>query len=54
MLNSFMMEVPIIKKPVLDLQSKSKDWFLYERDLRNERVKRSQSLNNPAAEKIKN
>ena len=35
-------------------RSLSMDWFLYERDLRNERVKRSQSLNNPAAEKIKN
>ena len=32
--NSFVTEVPII-----DLQSKSMDWFLYNRDLRQERVK---------------
>ena len=35
-LNSFMTDVFIIKKP--DLQSKSMDWFLYDRDLRHERV----------------
>ena len=34
--NSFMMDVFIIKKQ--DLQSKSMDWFLYDRDLRHERV----------------
>ena len=27
-----MTEVPIIQKPFIDLQSKSVDWFLYDRD----------------------
>ena len=34
-LNSFMTEVPIIKKSV---QSEWMDWFLYDRDLRRERI----------------
>ena len=34
-LNSFMKDVFIIKKP--DLQSKSMDWFLYDRDLHHEK-----------------
>ena len=34
--NSFMTEVPTIST---DLQNKSMDWFLYDRDLRHERVK---------------
>ena len=33
-------EVPIIYKPVHLLQTKSMDWFLYDRDLRPERVKK--------------
>ena len=37
-LNSFMMEVPFIKNQSIDLQSKSMDWFLYDRDLRHERI----------------
>ena len=37
-LNSFMREVPIIRSQSNDLQSKSMDWFLYDRDLRFERV----------------
>ena len=40
LLNSFVTEVPIIHKPVhIDLQSKLMDWFLYDKDLRHERVK---------------
>ena len=35
-LNSFMTDVFITKKP--DLQSKTMDWFLYDKDLRHERV----------------
>ena len=35
-LNSFMTDVFITNKP--DLQSKSMDWFLYDRDLRHETV----------------
>ena len=35
-LNSFMTNVPIMWNP--DLQSKSMDWFLYDRELRHERV----------------
>ena len=35
--NSFMMEGPIIYKPIHNLQSKSMDSFLYERALRQER-----------------
>ena len=38
-INSFMTKVPIIKKTSIDMQSKSMDWFLYNRDLRYERVK---------------
>ena len=38
-LNSFMTDVLIIKKTIW--QSKSMDWFLYERDLRHERVNAS-------------
>ena len=37
--NSFMTAVPIIKNQSIGLQSKSKNWFLYDRDLRHERVK---------------
>ena len=39
--NSFTTEVPIIQKPVHDFLWKSTDWFLYDRDLRHERVKAS-------------
>ena len=35
---SFIMEVPIIQKPSIDLQNKSLDWFLYDKNLRHERV----------------
>ena len=35
-LNSFMLDFFIIKKP--GLQNKSMNWFLYDRDLRHERV----------------
>ena len=36
-----MTEVPIIQKPVhwIKLVGKSKDWFLYDMDIRHERVK---------------
>ena len=37
-LNSFMTDVLIIKNQSTDLQSKSMDWFLCDRDLRHERV----------------
>ena len=37
-LNSFMMEVPFIRNQSIDLQSKSMDWFLSDRDLRHERI----------------
>ena len=39
--NSFISEVPIVYKQVIDLQSKSMDWFLYDKDLHHERVKKS-------------
>ena len=39
-INFFMTEVSIIKKPVHWWQSKSVDWFLCDRDLRHEGVKR--------------
>ena len=35
-LNSLMMEIHIILNKSTDLQSKSMDWFLYDRDLRHE------------------
>ena len=39
LLNSFMTEVPIIYRNLpIDLESKSMDWFLYDRDLRHEIV----------------
>ena len=37
--NSIMTEIPIIQNQSIDLQSKSIDWFLYDRDIRLERVK---------------
>ena len=39
-INSFTMEVPILKKnnALTDLQSKSVDWFLYDRELFHEKV----------------
>ena len=37
LIKSFMTEVPVKQKPVHYLQSKSMDWFLYDRDLRRER-----------------
>ena len=45
-LNSFMMEVPTYRNQPIDLQSKSVDWFLYDRDLRYEKV--NQYLNFPS------
>ena len=39
--NSFISEVPIVYKQVIDLQIKSMDWFLYDNDLHHERVKTS-------------
>ena len=33
-----MIEVPIIQKPVMNLQSKSLDWFLYDSHFRHERA----------------
>ena len=38
-LNPFMTKDVIIKKPVIDLQSISMDWFLYDNGLRHETVK---------------
>ena len=38
-INSFMTRVPIIKKPVHWFDLQIVDWFLYDRDLRHERVK---------------
>ena len=38
-INSFMTEVPRYRNQSIDLLSKSVDWFLYDRDLRHERVK---------------
>ena len=38
-INSLMTEAPIIRNQSIDLQTKSIDWFLYDRDLRYERVK---------------
>ena len=37
-INLFMSEAVIIQKSVIDLQSKSIDWFLYDNGLRHERV----------------
>ena len=37
--NSFMTEVRSYRKQSIDLQSKSMEWFLYDTDLRHERVK---------------
>ena len=37
--NFFMTEVTIYRNQWIDLLSKSMDWFLYDRDLRHERVK---------------
>ena len=37
-LKSFMAEVAIIKNQIIDLQKKSMGWFLYDRNLRHERV----------------
>ena len=37
-INSFMTEISIYGDQSIDLQSKSVDWFLYDRDLRHERV----------------
>ena len=38
-LKSFMTEVPIIQKPVdWPIDDKSMDWFLYNKNLRHERV----------------
>ena len=37
--DSFIAEVHKYRNPFTDLQSKSMDWFLYDRDLRHERVK---------------
>ena len=36
--NSFMKQVPITKKQSIDLLCKSMDWFLYDGDLRREKV----------------
>ena len=36
--------VPSYRNQSIDLQSKSMDWFLYDRDLRNERVKYNELL----------
>ena len=36
--NSFMTKVPSYRNQFIDLQSKSMNWFLYNRDLRHERV----------------
>ena len=41
-----MMEVPTYRNQSIDLQSKSIDWFLYDRDLRYEKV--NQYLNFPS------
>ena len=38
-LNPFMTEADIIRNQSIDLQRKSMDWFLYDIDLRHERVK---------------
>ena len=38
-INSFMTEVPRYRNQSIGLLSKSVDWFLYDRDLRHERVK---------------
>ena len=44
-INSFMAEVPIIyRNQPIDLQSKSMGWFLYDRDLRHERVNGGERL----------
>ena len=44
-INSFMAEVPIIyRNQSIDLQSKSMGWFLYDRDLRHERVNGGERL----------
>ena len=37
--NFFMTEIPTIEKPVHWFQNKSMDWFIYDREVRNERVK---------------
>ena len=37
-LNFFMTEVPFLRNQSIDLQSKSMNWFLYDRDLRHERI----------------
>ena len=38
MINSFMTEVPSYRNQSIDLLCESMDWFLYDRDLRVERV----------------
>ena len=43
-INFFMMEVPIISKPVYWFANKSVDWLLYGRDLRRERFKKLEFL----------
>ena len=40
--NSFMMEVPIMRKPI---HCKSIDWFLYDTGLRHQRVKQENKMN---------
>ena len=41
-----MTEVPIIRNQSIDLHCKSMDWFLYDKDLRHERVKDYLNLGN--------
>ena len=38
-INSFMTEVSIYRNQPIDMQGKSMDWFLYDRDLRHKRAK---------------
>ena len=42
--NSFMTKVPIKYKPGHRFASKSMDWFLYDRNLRHERVKKFENF----------
>ena len=43
-LNSFMTESLSNRNQSIDLQSKSMDWFLYDRDLRHEKVNTRQQF----------
>ena len=42
--NSFMIEFPLYRNHSIDLQSRSMNWFLYDRDLRHERVNYSKII----------